>query len=109
LFGGGGLRVFEAVDVWERVAGGLVRYRCFRSLADGSCWVQSADHYQPGMPATESAALDRQFVELLAEGGTAERGGAAPTLAEAVERFRRSFAGSGPDAEPGAAPDPAGM
>lgn len=83
--------MFEAVDVWERAEGGLVRYRCFRSLIDGSYWVQSADHYRPGMGASEFAALDRQFVELLAEGGPDERGGAALTLAEAVERFRRSF------------------
>jgi hypothetical protein len=44
------------------------------------------------MPAAESEFLDRQFRELLAEGGPEDRGGTAPTLAEAVERFRGWFA-----------------
>lgn len=82
----------EAIDVWERgTDGALIRYRCFRELPDGGYWVQSADHYHPGMPAAEADTLDRQFRELLAEGGPVERGGAAPTLAEAVRQFRRRF------------------
>jgi hypothetical protein len=90
-FGHGGTSVFEAIDVWERRGDGLVRYRCFRSLVDGTFWVQSADHYRKGMRAAETEALDRQFLELLSEGGPAERGGSAPTLADAIDRFRRSF------------------
>ncbi|MFO0814434.1 MAG: hypothetical protein U0796_14525 [Gemmatales bacterium] len=57
------------------------------------------------MRATDAEALERQFVELLSEGGPAERGGAAPTLADAVERFRQSFFGSASEAEQGAAAD----
>lgn len=86
--------MFRAIDVWRRVdETHLVRFRCFQSLSTERYCVQSADSYHLPLSPAECSALDRQFLELLAEQPPDERDETFASLAEAIARHEQDFAG----------------
>lgn len=86
--------MLEAIDVWVRGEGVLYRYHCFRRLADGRYCVQSMDSVRPDDDPGQRAALDRQFVELLAEADPTARSPAFASLPEAIHAWDAEFGNS---------------
>ena len=69
----------------------IVRYRCFQILATGKYCVQSSDIYTLPVSASQAAALDAQFMELLGEEAPNERDATYETLEEAIANHEADF------------------
>jgi hypothetical protein len=83
--------LFRVVDVWRRLDGRAVRYRCFHVIPSDQFCVQSADFYSSPADLKQSEHLDRQFVELFLTQAPDERSKTFPSLEEAIAHHDLEF------------------
>ena len=83
--------LFKAIDVWRRLDGRTVRYRCFQVIPGGGFCVQSADFYRLPIDAQQAHRLDEQFVDLLIGQAPDQRDLTFPSLEEAIAHHDQEF------------------
>jgi hypothetical protein len=86
------MSLYEAINVWKRISAvEVVCYRCFKDLETNLYSVQSADFYRLPLNQAQTANLERQYVELLAEQSPDERDTGFASLKEAIAAHNRDF------------------
>ncbi len=85
------MTLYRYIPIWSRTAQGLVLYRCFEVIGDGFT-VQSKDLLSPAT-ASNIAASEAQFLELLTEAAPEVRSETHPTIQQAILSFDAKFSG----------------
>lgn len=84
--------LYEEIMVWRRRdQTSVVRYSCFRSLADNKFFVQSADFFSFPFAQKQFDNFNKQFVELFSESDPFERSQPFDSLEEAIEAHDQGF------------------
>jgi hypothetical protein len=83
--------MYRAIDVWKKIDGGLIRYRCFEILESGKYCVQSADFYYLPIEREQLKQHEQQFFELLIASPPDEREGTFDSLEEAIRDHDQEF------------------
>ena len=82
-------KLYKSIDVWERQGEDCaIRYRCFEILGESKFCVQSVDYYFLPFSEEQRLQLEKQFVELIIEQAPDDRSGFAPTLEEAIAKYK---------------------